>query len=257
MSLKSPDLKPLEIGGGRVTRGDTSRLHLPTIHSGYADAQLDDHRQLARSELPWRPPLQFIVEARTDKEEPVGTLGFGFWNDPFAFSFGQAGAARKLPASPNALWFFYGSPPNDLALQEGAPPCGWKASSLRTPRLPSLLLAGPALAALGLSYLPGLRSLIVGAARSIISAAESGIDGPLERWRRYRIEWRAEVARFWVQNEMVLEAGSPPQGPLGLVLWIDNQYAVLSKSKGIKFGTLSVEEPQTLEIRKLSIETID
>ena len=110
-------LRPIRIGGGTVDRdaGGVIRLGLPPVDPGYADAQLDDTAGRPRAELRHRPPFRMRLRARVSTPRPVGTLGFGLWNDPFAFSLGFAGASRKLPAWPQALWFFYGSPPNDLA----------------------------------------------------------------------------------------------------------------------------------------------
>lgn len=252
MADPSHGLNALEIGGGRVASNEIIHLELPQVSTGYANAQLDDHRQLSRSRFPWRPPLTLALEARTSQDEPPGTLGFGFWNDPF--SLGQAGASRKLPAVPNALWFFYASPPNDLSLAKGAPPTGWKASSVRTPPLPPLLLGPPALLAFGLSYLPLMRRLIVGTAKSFISASEVGLDIRLDEWHSYRIDWSVESAAFHVDGEEVLRANEPPRGPLGFIAWIDNQYAVFAPSKGIRFGVLTTSEPQSLSIRNLSLD---
>lgn len=254
MTAERPMLNLLEIGGGRVSQAEGISLTIPATASGYADAQVDDHRQLKRADFQWRPPLRLRLQARTDVAEPVGTLGFGFWNDPFALSLGQAGAARKLPASPNALWFFYGSEPNQLALAAGAPQSGWKASSLRTPRLPSWLLALPALAAFALSYLPGLRRPVVKSAKAFVAASEAGLSVPLNEWHQYQLEWTEQVARFWVDSELVLLADRPARGPLGFVAWIDNQFAQVSSQHGIRFGVLPTGRSQTLEIRQLTIE---
>ena len=254
MSSVPLNLNPLELGGGRVSQTDHIRLTIPPIATGYADAQVDDHRQLKRADLPWRPPLVMQLQARANPIQPLGTLGFGFWNDPFALSLGQAGAARKLPAAPNALWFFYGSEPNSLAMAPGAPATGWKASSLRTTRLPSLLLAAPALAAFGLSYVRLLRRLVVRAAKSLVAASEMGLAAPLDQWHDYRLEWTQAAARFWVDSQLVLEASQPPTGPLGFVAWIDNQYAQVSAEHGIRFGVLATSQTQILEVRQLTIE---
>lgn len=250
------NLQRLELGGGTVQLGRLIELTIPPIDSGYADAQLDDHRHLSRDDFPWRPPLVMSVQARTNLEKPRGTLGFGFWNDPFSFSLGQAGAARKLPATPNVLWFFYGSEPNELAMDPELPPTGWKASSWRTAHLPPFLLALPAISALALSQLPLVRKWVVRAAKSAVTASEAALPIKLTEWHSYRLEWRHDSADFWVDDRMVLRAPAPPTGPLGFVAWIDNQYAVLSTERGIRFGVISTEQPQKLELRELEIEPL-
>ena len=45
-----------------------------------------------------------------------GTAGFGFWNYPFSVR----GDPLMLP---EAVWFFYASPPSNMALIPGVP--GW------------------------------------------------------------------------------------------------------------------------------------
>lgn len=254
MSIES-ELQKLEIGGGNVLGEDPWQLILPVQEEGYANAQLDDHRGLARGDFPWRPPVEFELRARAQPAEPRGTLGFGFWNDPFALSFGQAGAARRLPAAPQALWFFYGSPPNDLSFTRGVPGDGWRAASLRTPRLPSWLLAAPAAAAFALSALPLIRQPVVRAAKAAVTAAERRLPNRVDVWHEYRLRWHEEGAAFWVDDRKVLDAPHPPHGPLGFVAWIDNQYAAVSSSAGLRFGVLPTETEQQLEIEGLRISS--
>src|SRR3990172_1467829 len=140
---------PLLIGGGRAETvpGPAVRLSLPPSPS-YADAQLDDYRSLPRSRFPWRPPLRLSLRGRASSPAPLGTLGFGFWNDPFSLSLAQGGAARRLPPAPNTAWFFYASPPNQIELAHGVPGHGWKATTLSAGRIPGLLLAPGAAAVL-------------------------------------------------------------------------------------------------------------
>ena len=44
-----------------------------------------------------------------------------------------------------------------------------------------------------------------------------------------------------------------PHGPLGLVIWIDNQYAALPPTGGLRFGTLANLQPAWLEIEQLEV----
>lgn len=250
------NLKPLVIGGGVVEpRPSGWLLSLPTIQKGYSDAQMDDYRALPRSKFHWNPPLQLRLRARANPAEPTGTLGFGFWNDPFSLSLGQGGAARRLPAAPQTAWFFYGSPPNDMALAEGVPGRGWKASVLRSPPIPGLvLLPGAALAA-GLALLPGMRRPVMRLARRFIQAQETTIEASLAEWHDYQMRWNSSGVDFWVDGRLVLSTSIVPRPPLGLVIWIDNQYAVASPEGGFRFGTLQTDAEQRFEIANLAIET--
>lgn len=250
-----PALEPLEIGVGRVHLNESIQLEMEPTASGYANAQVDDHHSLPRSRFPWSPPLRLSLEARASRNQPLGTLGFGFWNDPF--SFGQAGAGRYLPAPPNALWFFYGSEPNDLALARGAPGHGWKASSLRSPAIHPAILALPAAFGFALSFVPGLRPLIINTALRAITASERGLELALSSWHHYQLEWTEASARFTVDEQTVLISHDPPTGPLGFIAWIDNQYAQVSPQHGLRFGVIPTHRPQSLEIRNLTITAID
>jgi hypothetical protein len=249
-------LKLVEISGGRVsTSGGRIRLELPAIDRGYADAQVDDYAGLRRREFPWLPPLRMTLSARASSAHPLGTLGFGFWNDPFSFSLGQGGAARRLPAPPQALWFFYGSPPNDMHFLREMPAHGWKASSLRSPAVPPLLLAPAAGVATALAQIGFLRRPVMQAALGTVAASEAVVEAPLDVWQRYELTWDAHQARFRVEDEEILVAPAPPSGPLGFVAWIDNQFAIASPKGGFRFGVLPTHSPQWLEIEALKIES--
>ncbi len=250
-------MRPLEIGGGRVERSSGGdRLILPPVPQGYGDAQVDDYHHLSRKGFLWRPPLRMRVRARASHEGPLGTLGFGFWNDPFTLSLGQVCAARRLPAPPRALWFFYASPPGHLSFTSDAPGHGWKAMALDTPAVPSWLLAPAAAVALLLTRLPRLRPAVMRRALGSVRAAEAILAVSLTEWHDYRLEWAPAVGRFWVDDRLVLEALHPPPGPLGFVAWIDNQYAVASPAHRLRFGALPTSEEQWLEIAALDIERL-
>ncbi|MBN1440606.1 MAG: hypothetical protein JW929_14455 [Anaerolineales bacterium] len=262
LTAKPPPLLPLEIGGGRVLRRPSSAgadperitLRLPPSRL-YADAQLDDTQTLARGSFCWSPPLRLSVRARVSPPEPRGTYGFGFWNDPFSISLGMGGAARKLPAPPQCAWFFHGSPPHDLALADGAPGWGWKAQVLSFRRLPAPLLAPLAAGGILLVALPPTRRRAFRLARRFYRAEEKILEIDPSVWHAYALEWTASGIRFCVDGAEALRSGLAPAPPLGLVLWIDNQYAVASAEKGFGFGVLPLEREQTLELEDLRIES--
>jgi len=230
-----------------------ARLSIPPRPKGYAVAQLDDGSSRARQGFPHRPPLHLRLRARASTASPTGTLGFGFWNDPFSLSLGQKGAARRLPAPPVALWFFHASPPYDVRFLPHSPGHGWKAVSLRFAPLPSALLLAAAPIALGASYLPLIRPLIHRAARRMTDYAEAHLAADLTGWHEYSLVWTGQAARFSVDGETVLQVESPPAGPLALVLWIDNQYATFSPRKPLHFGVLPTRQQQWLEIDQFDL----
>ncbi len=241
------------IGGGRLEEppGEAIRMLLPPTQSGYADAQVDDYQGRRRADFPWSPPMRLTLRARASHPAPPGTLGFGFWNDPFGVSLGGAGGVRRLPASPQAMWFFYGSTPNDFTFATGGSGSGWKAAVIRSPGIPVWLMAPGAALAFVSGAIPGVRVPVVQAIRRAVASAEAPIETPFDEWHTYRIAWRADGAHFEVDGRTVLESDVTPRGPLGFVAWIDNQYAVLSERRGIRFGTLPTTSEAWLDIADL------
>jgi hypothetical protein len=244
-------LNVVEIGGGRVQyppHEGRARLTLPpTGARRYADAQLDDYRGLTRRSFRQRPPVRVSLRARASQAHPIGTLGFGFWNDPFTLAGG-------VVAAPSTVWFFYASPPSDMALAEGVPGHGWKAATLNAGRYPGLLLAPAALAAIALTRLPGLGAPIMSAARRAVQASEASLaDVALDEWHTYDIDWREGLALFRVDGQERLASRVPPAGPLGFVLWMDNQYALASRAGKFGFGLCAVTDEQWLEVEALQI----
>lgn len=90
--------------------------------------------------------------------------------------------------------------------------------------------------------------------RKQAAAAEILLDTPLNEWHDYALSWQPGGAIFRVDGEVVAETSIAPHGPLGFVVWIDNQYAVLSEAKGIRFGLLPTEQEYSLEIQDLKVE---
>ena len=253
--MQSMKWRMLELGGGKVDTSDPDqfRLTIPGKPRGYADAQIDDTQELARKHFKWDPPVHVKVQARVTPGSPVGTFGFGFWNDPFTLSLGMKGAARRLPLPPQALWFFYASPPNDIQLTKGGLGLGWKAMSLRSPHLPSFLTLPPAILALGLVQVRLFRRTLMRTAQSMIRVSDAQLLHPVSDWHTYEIAWEDSLARFKVDDAEVMAAEYPPTGPLGFVAWIDNQYAIASPEGGFRFGVVPTDQVQVLELKGLDI----
>jgi len=244
------NLAPYLINGGTLetTDEDHLRLEIPSNCEKYCDAQIDDYQPLPRKQFAWSPPCSFEIRARASSPNPPGTLGFGFWNDPFTISMGQGGAARRFPATPQTLWFFYGSKENELRLDPDLPGCGWKASSIRSPHLPLMLLTPLAAMAIGFSYIPVLRSIMMKLARRFVAVEEVMLGASLDQWHTYRLDWHSSQAVFSLDGKCVMRVSQPPAGPLGFVAWIDNQYAVASPNKKFHFGVIQTQSSHWLEI---------
>ena len=193
------------------------------------------------------------LRARASSQEIAGTWGFGFWNDPFSLSLGLGGATRHLPALPNAAWFFMASPPNYLSLRDDLPSSGALAATFRAPRLHAALLAlGAPL--LPLALLPPAFRALRGMGRRIVRQDAAEFEADLTSWRDYRLHWSGARAGFAVDGRPVLETQVVPGGPLGLVIWVDNQYAALPPDGRVRFGTLPTPEPAWIEIEELVVE---
>ncbi|MBM3122761.1 MAG: hypothetical protein FJZ97_11360 [Chloroflexi bacterium] len=253
-----PDLlqtaRPFLAGGGRIESHGPGgiRLTIPATPAGYADAQLDDTQGLPRARFLWRPPLRLAVRARVDHPAPLGTWGFGFWNDPFAVSIGTGGTARRMLCAPRAVWFFHASPPNAFGFTSG-PTCGWRAMAIDSPNIPGGLLTPAALVALALAQLRPLRGPILRYALSRITASEAVLGAGTEEVHDYVIDWEHTSATFSVDGRLVLRAPHPPAAPLGFVAWIDNQFAVARPEAGLRFGVLPTSDPQSLDILSAEI----
>jgi hypothetical protein len=71
-------------------------------------------------------------------------------------------------------------------------------------------------------------------------------------WHDYQIEWRPGLCRFCVDSLSVLETTITPHPPLGLVIWVDNQYAAWKPDGSFGFGAL--ENPTAwMEIERLKL----
>jgi hypothetical protein len=73
-------------------------------------------------------------------------------------------------------------------------------------------------------------------------------------WHTYTLSWQAKQVIFDVDGVNILESRVSPQGPLGMVIWIDNQYAAWRADGTAGMGTLAQKWASWLEIEVLRIE---
>ncbi|HZJ23014.1 MAG TPA: hypothetical protein VFD54_06875 [Anaerolineales bacterium] len=259
-----------DAGVEEISSGSAYRL---SISAGSAQkyrlAQLDDYTQIPRSRFPLRFPLNFSLRARVSSNSIPGTWGFGLWNDPFGLSLGFGGNPFRLPALPNALWFFGASKESYLSFKEPLRPKqrhaiaanGFIAQTFRAPKFHLLLI----LVGLAFPFSRKLTRRMLGKVidedglqlsdhevqQQAIGVQSQGVDPT--QWHRYRLEWRDRRVRFEVDDIQVFESSVSPRPPLGLVIWLDNQYAAFTPEGKIGFGVLENPGPAWLEIKELEV----
>ena len=212
--------------------------------SSYRFAQMDDYFGLARRNFPHQS-LTLSLRARVSSLSLPGTWGFGVWNDPFGMSLGFGGNRFRLPTLPNAAWFFGASKENYLSFSD-KPAQGFLAQSFQSPKFhPSLIPAG-----LVFPFSTKTTRRMMG---KIIREDSSALSVDVTQWHTYRLEWSPRRVVWDVDDVQVFESPVSPNPPLGLVIWIDNQFAAFTPQGKIGFGVLENPEPAWLEIADLKL----
>ena len=234
-------------GASVLATGDGYHLAIPSGNkSSYRLAQFDDYAQFARGDFPHRPSLSLSLRARASAASLPGTWGFGLWNDPFGLSIGFGGSPRRLPALPNALWFFHASAENHLSFGDN-PGNGFLAQVFRSPAFPLGRLLK-----VGVTF-PFSRIKAREYMGKIVEEDGVRLEVDVTQWHGYRLEWSPTRSAFWVDEALVLETSVSPRHPLGLVIWVDNQYAAFPPEGKLGFGILENTEPAWLEVEDLEL----
>jgi hypothetical protein len=258
----TPGAKVEEIAPGN--RRKAYRLSIPAGPTNqYRLAQLDDYTKTKRGQFPLRFPISLSLSARTSSNLIPGTWGFGLWNDPFGLSLGFGGNPLRLPTLPNAAWFFGASKESFLSFKDTSnsgldmgeinarptrPPVvhGFLVQIFRSPRFhPSLILAGIAF--------PFSRKRTRQILGKIISEDGIALTVDVMQWHRYKLDWRENQVAFEVDDIQVFESPVSPNPPLGLVIWIDNQFAAFTPDGKIGFGVLENPEPAWVDIKDIDV----
>ena len=247
----------------QLNKRANSRGHVENIKGGwrfsldkgksgiYRLAQVDDYNQLGRRNFPHRPPFRLDLHARASQTSSPGTWGFGLWNDPSpSVYFGIAKA--RLPVLPNAAWFFFASPENHLSLRNNLRGNGAMAAIYRSPSLPALLLS-PALLIAPFLALPFISRWLRTMAAKVIRHEIVSLGLKPKEWNHFTLQWKSDEILFKVNDQRVLRSHLVPRSPLGLVLWLDNQYAAWRPDGHLSFGTLPTPADCWVEIKDLQI----
>ena len=241
--------------------------------SAYRFAQIDDYFGLARKKFPHHSltlrhgSVQALsLRARTSAFPLAGTWGFGLWNDPFGMSLGFGGNKFRLPTLPNAVWFFGASNENYLSFSDGfdtasptqraKPANGFIAQSFRSPKFHPLLIPAGAVFPFSRKQTRKLMGRVIMESASLLAHSQEQAVGlhnidPTE-WHKYQLEWSPKRVVWKVDDVEVFESSVSPNPPLGLVIWIDNQFASFTPDGKLSFGVLAGDEAW-LEIAELVI----
>jgi hypothetical protein len=244
------NLKPsLKLSGRVEMSGEANwRLSIPAGSTGhYRLAELGDYHGLPRRSFLWNPPYLLSLRARASAVVIPGTWGFGVWNDPFGLGILSRAKGLRLPVLPNAAWFFFASPPNYLSFRDDLPAQGALAATFCSAHWPAALLAlgAPAFALLAI---PAAARLLRRLGRRLIHQDATGLQLDPTEWHEYRLEWRQGVVDFQVDGQTVFQTVVAPLGPLGLVIWIDNQYAAFPPDGRPRYGMLPAQEETWIEV---------
>ena len=235
-----------EVGQGKVIQsGESYRLTVPpTDKSTYHNAQISTYTM--QRDFVHEPPLRMTVRAHAEGEIQ-GTAGFGFWNHPYAPN-------ERGFHLPKAVWFFYGSPPNNMALAKDVSGHGWKAATFDATRWQFLALAPTAPIGFLLMRFPALYNRLWPIGQRALGVSEKELDVNLiSETHDYVLEWREEGVIFSVDGEKILETDQSPSGKLGFVAWVDNQYAIVMPKGDVGFGLVDVPTEQSLIIEHIAI----
>ncbi len=248
-------MHPVTAGQGIAQAGAKDwLLKLPPVQSGYHNAQLWNYVQQSKLnstvQLENRPPLRLSLSAYCvgEPDELVGTAGFGFWNHPLSPE------RRRLPRLPRAVWFFFASKRSNMALASDVPGSGWKCAVIDTINpcaLALMPLAVPAALALRSKW---LYSRLYPAIQRALKIDEHPLDLSLLRERhRYQIDWLVDRVSFSIDSQLIFETPFSPAGPLGLVIWMDNRYAVVTPQGHFGFGVEAVEREQGMMVEEIEM----
>jgi hypothetical protein len=250
----APYWKPWTIGSGLLQhQAGALRCCLePVDATSYSDAQITDYQGLPRRKFPWCPPLHLKVRAWMSHSTTrlKGTAGFGFWNEPFV------PASRQLPRLPQAVWFFFASTPNNMALAQGIPGHGWKAAVFDATRWQALLLAPLAPIGFLLMRVPVLYRYLWPIGQRAIGVSETILPVDPVEPHVYELEWHPNAVKFRIDGEQVHATPYAPKGPLGFIAWMDNQYAVVTPQGRFKFGLIATPHRQWLSMDQIEIQTL-
>ena len=87
----------------------------------------------------------------------------------------------------------------------------------------------------------------------IIREDAAHLQPDVTQWHEYRLMWSQQHIEYAIDGKTVFETATSPQGPLGLIIWVDNQFAAFPPNGNIRVGTEPNPTPAWMEITDLQI----
>lgn len=211
--------------------------------SHYSNAQLDDYHHLARNAYPWQPPLRLTLQARCSGDLR-GTWGFGFWNAPYSPLTGQR------PTWPATAWFF-GNGSGDLRWHPASAATGFKAAQADARGWRSWLLMACSVIWWPLLLQPRTVRRVWPWLAHQVRLHEQMLACD-DQWHVYAIEWTTNGVTWSVDGKVVAQTTTAPRGPLGLCIWIDNQWLVATPQRLPAWGLVATTA--MLEVKEIKVK---
>lgn len=237
------------MGDGQVTyHPDHIVCQLPAhTDQHYHNAQIDDYAATRPPQFQWSAPLELSLTAQFSHplDQMIGTAGFGFWNHPLM--------PHRVPRVPRAVWFFFASPPSNMALAQGVAGYGFKTATFDA--LNPLFLGLAPLTPLGflLMRVPVLYRRLWPVGQHALRVDEHLLTHDITQPHTYRLRWLKNAVEFAVDEQIVHTARYAPRGKLGFVAWLDNQYAIITPQGQLGFGVLARPTLQYLQLSDIRI----
>jgi beta-glucanase (GH16 family) len=86
-----------------------------------------------------------------------------------------------------------------------------------------------------------------------ISVSEALAPAAMSDWHTYAINWQKKRVQFSVDGAIFLDCSTSPRGPLGFVMWLDNQYMAATPWGRFGYGLLDAPGRQWMEVSKVVI----
>ena len=118
---------------------------------------------------------------------------------------------------------------------------GFMAQTFRSPMFHPLLIP----AGLALPFSRATTRKLLG---RVIDEDSSALSVDTTQWHRYSLEWSPQGVAWDVDEVRVFESPVSPNPPLGLIIWIDNQYAAFTPEGRLAAGVLESGE-EWLEVK--------